>query len=608
MHECDAILVDLDTNRKQIEKFIKSVHKAEEPKSVIALCNSLEGRELQKHQNSRHAADIYLTYPMEVEVLKMMIEESLNSKSSDSSSIDHSFAINFEEKEVDSKEDELINLDESAPSDGDDLINLSEDDPTSLIDLSSDDEGAAISLSEADEDSASLDLSEADDDLSLGDSEDELSLGDSTEGDEAASAGELDLSFDGNSELEDSLQGQSEDFDMENPGELDLGAATEEEGSQVDDSPVGEMSLGGFEVEEEDDAIAPNLDEASDDDDIGELEFSIDEEEDEDKTKVISASEVNPEQEEMLDEIEFGVEGDQVEEKTQAFSQVSDDEDDDFQTKLREIDEMLKEDTSSDVTKNIPEELKAEEKEEPEAGFSIDEEDATEVAEEYQYAAEEDQSEELDDYTPLSAQGSADLVRLGETIKSLRLDREQLLKKITHLEQQQHSQSDNLLTMQAQLDEKKIENSIMKKRYSKQIEDLNVKLEMIANKKEVLEEKNKQMESQFLKLRKEKSFDVNRIRSRERELEDKLELLRKDTEVQIRNRDQKILELKRRIDTLEFDVESAYMKEKQSVTQQTELEEKMFNVVSTLRSAIGQLEEDSAVEKRKKRIKKNLDV
>lgn len=200
-----------------------------------------------------------------------------------------------------------------------------------------------------------------------------------------------------------------------------------------------------------------------------------------------------------------------------------------------------------------------------------------------------------------------ELMRLGETIKSLRADREGLLDRITELEQSHGREKRDFLNIQAELDEKKIEVEILKKRYSKEIEDIKFRLDLATDKKDVLSAKNKQYEHEFEKLRREKKVDVNRVRARERELEEKLELLKRDTEVQIRNRDHKILELKRRIDTLEFDIENAHLRERKKTNDNDLLEDRMDKVIKTLRTVIGQLEDDST-DDRHKLIKKNLDV
>ncbi|MEE2670149.1 MAG: hypothetical protein VYA54_00460, partial [Bdellovibrionota bacterium] len=174
-----------------------------------------------------------------------------------------------------------------------------------------------------------------------------------------------------------------------------------------------------------------------------------------------------------------------------------------------------------------------------------------------------------------------ELMRLGETIKSLRADREGLLDRITELEESHGREKRDFLNIQAELDEKKIEVEILKKRYSKEIEDIKFRLDLATDKKDVLSAKNKQYENEFEKLRREKKVDVNRVRARERELEEKLELLKRDTEVQIRNRDHKILELKRRIDTLEFDIENAHLRERKKSNDNDMLEDRMDKVIKT---------------------------
>ena len=182
------------------------------------------------------------------------------------------------------------------------------------------------------------------------------------------------------------------------------------------------------------------------------------------------------------------------------------------------------------------------------------------------------------------------------------------MNRIQELENQKSNEKKDFLSLRAELDEKKIEIAIVKKRFSKQIEDLNVKLDMVESRKDVLFEQNKKYEEEFDKIRRENKTDLNKVRHRERELEERLELLRNDADIQIQNRDHKILELKRRIDTLEFDIENAQIKERKSVDDQQVLEDKMSKVIQTLRSAIGDLEDDGTMSLRDRLIKKNLDV
>ncbi|MCO4752859.1 MAG: hypothetical protein KC478_00185 [Bacteriovoracaceae bacterium] len=198
--------------------------------------------------------------------------------------------------------------------------------------------------------------------------------------------------------------------------------------------------------------------------------------------------------------------------------------------------------------------------------------------------------------------------RLGETIKHLRQDRQALLDKVAQLEDKISNDKSDFSTLQAELEEKRIEISLINKRRVKQLDELRYRVELADEKKSILEEKNKRLEQENEKLRKKTSVDLNKIKNRERELENKLELLKADTELQIRNRDFKILELKRKIDTLEFDMESIQVKEKKTVDNKYAMEERMERVINTLRRAIGELEEDEAPLRDIKNLKKSLDV
>ena len=160
----------------------------------------------------------------------------------------------------------------------------------------------------------------------------------------------------------------------------------------------------------------------------------------------------------------------------------------------------------------------------------------------------------------------------------------------------------------AQLDEKRIELEVSRKRASKQAEEMRYRAELSEDKARALEEKLKRLELENEKLRGKANIDVGRVRARERELENKLELLKADTETQIRNRDMKILELKRKIDTLEFDMESIQLKERKTVDNNYAMEERMDRVINTLRRAIGELESEDAPIRNLEALKKNLDV
>lgn len=208
----------------------------------------------------------------------------------------------------------------------------------------------------------------------------------------------------------------------------------------------------------------------------------------------------------------------------------------------------------------------------------------------------------------VNSYNTEELARLGEVIKNLREDREQLIGRIFDLENEKNNEKNEFISLKAEIDERKIELKLTRKRYEKKLEDLSYHLDISEQKRAMLEEKNKKLELEVNKLAQKNNIDLNRIRSRETELENKLELLREDSESQIKNRDLKILELKRRIDTLEFDIESMHAKERKVIDSNGELEDKMEKVIRTLRHAIGELEDNDSTINHLEKVKKSLDI
>jgi hypothetical protein len=203
---------------------------------------------------------------------------------------------------------------------------------------------------------------------------------------------------------------------------------------------------------------------------------------------------------------------------------------------------------------------------------------------------------------------SAEMERMQATLSNLRTDREELLSKIDKLEEDKLSQNRNVLNLRAELDEKKIELSIIRKKLNDEINELKDRLKVYDEKKLIIEEKNKILMSEMEKVAQKNKIDLKRVQMRERELEQRLELLKADSETQIRHRDLKILELKRKIDSMEFDMESITVQEKRSVESRFELEDKLDKAIKTLRSAISTLEEESDKTSAIEALKKNIDM
>jgi hypothetical protein len=279
--------------------------------------------------------------------------------------------------------------------------------------------------------------------------------------------------------------------------------------------------------------------------------------------------------------------------------------------KMREIDEMMQK-SESVSEKSEPVQFSTEE--EPAIEDIINEEKDTYIPEPTVVQAVES-TESLDSVDPvtenISVEMQADLDQLSKlsaVINELREEREALSRRIIELESNKQFEKSDTLTLRAELDEKKIEVMILKKRYEKQIDELRQQVETAIQRKSLVEEKNKQFEKEVLTLNQRLKVEFKKVQMRERELEDQLEMLRADADVQIRNRDNKILELKRKIDHLEFDLENLTYKEKSTILNKVELEEKMSNVINTLRSAIGSLENEDISIKTVEKLKKNLDI
>lgn len=210
--------------------------------------------------------------------------------------------------------------------------------------------------------------------------------------------------------------------------------------------------------------------------------------------------------------------------------------------------------------------------------------------------------------TEISGAFSVEMERLQATISNLRQDREELLSKIQKLEEDKMLFSRQNLSLRAELDEKKIELTIVRKKLNEDLIDLRDRLRIQDEKKLIQEEKIKQMKYELDKVDQKNKLDLRKVQMREKELEQKLELLKADSETQIRNRDLKILELKRKIDTMEFDMESISSQEKRSVESRFELEDKLDKAIKTLRSAISVLEEETDKASALEALKKNIEM
>lgn len=445
-------------------------------------------------------------------------------------------------------------------------------------------------------------LSDDDGSLSLGEGEDILTLGDEEPGNDF---GDLSLSDSPSDELSLSEETPLSDVKIEAPEasddlslsldageELALSEDLEFGISEAADSDYGDINLDGSAEGEKE---APKT-EASSHEESG--VFSMDD-----------VSEISDEVREKLKEIDAIMDGSsKIDIKNPEFGlpkeEPSADEELSFETDEEPKEEAIEPD------QNINESLVSDEVNVDELNFSSEDDEEEEpvvVEAPKKKKKKEKPAEENQSIRELSGAYSGELERLQATISNLRADRDELLQKIQTFEDNEIIQKRNTLSLRAELDEKKIELSIIRRKLNEEISELKDQVRLLDEKKLISDEKIKVLQQEVEKSAHRNRLDVKRVQMRERELEQKLELLKADAETQIRNRDLKILELKRKIDGMEFDMESISTQEKKSVESRFELEDKLDKAIKTLRSAITVLE-DEGRSVAAETLKKNIDV
>ncbi|MBT3982683.1 MAG: hypothetical protein HOE90_15095 [Bacteriovoracaceae bacterium] len=185
-----------------------------------------------------------------------------------------------------------------------------------------------------------------------------------------------------------------------------------------------------------------------------------------------------------------------------------------------------------------------------------------------------------------------ELVKLQATIQGVREDRQNLLDQIETLKTQNQELKQDLITIGAEVEDKKIELTVVKKRFQKDIETIKYNFDLSLEKKNIAEEKTKKFQGEFERLNKKVRVDFQKIQAREKQLENQLELLKVDSVSQLQSRDNKILDLKRNIDSLEFDLDNIAFEESKVKNHQYALEDKLERVMKTLRMAINMLDDE----------------
>lgn len=648
--------------KDKTQVFAKTIRERAPSAKILYILSIMEAQDLKAHQKSEVGGDAYLESEIEGTILEGMLESLFPEKSPCESRLSEDTSEReslkrMKEHPISQKMDELFarELNTQAKKS---RLQSTED----FIEIKEESENGE-SMSDKDQELTLEDLGE----LELGDSPEvseptesgelefsldeglELDLVVSSSGEEADKEEEFSLAED---ELEIPALSLNEDVlsldDGDNSSFQNLGDLELSDGPlpETPDEEIPELSLSGdvdFEVLSLDSNDASGLEisfakeESGDEEEIS-SDMSLQENLD-DLDNIDSLDDLD-----SLENLDFG--SDESDIQLDLGGELSDD----AREKLKEIDAIMTLDASQvniNVGLEIPHSLDSEEEEEEVAesiqlneedlneplvsddlnldNFDFSSEDLEEIAEapfmaeekprrkrkEPKVAHESGEDQERDysqDFKEISGAYSGEMERTQATISNLRIDREELLKRIQHLEEDKLFQNRQTLSMRAELDEKKIELSIVRKKLNEEINELKDRLKFQDERRLILEEKTRILTQELDKAGQRNKIDVKKVQMREKELEQKLELLKSDAESQIRNRDLKILELKRKIDAMEFDMDSISQQEKKSVESRFELEDKLDKAIKTLRTAISVLEDDSDRGSALEALKKNIDM
>ena len=593
------IILDFDSNKKECEKLLKNIHEFEDAHSVV-VSSEMKIKNFKKHQKSKYGADGYLRKPLsQIDLTQVYDDFCLSIESNNSEGdIEHTGDVEFSstntKEEID--EESSSTLDEGI----DETPDIIEDDSTELENVN---------------EHIEFESSELDFDL---DSSTEQNIGETMSNDEPNDKDSsidtdpgLDLETDSSLDIDTSIDLESS-FDEESLNiDDDVNVSTDTSIDKNINLNLGEEADAGMDLNLGEEADAPIEEEASsvlefdgvEMSEIGEKDISEVKEIDVEVDELQAALDVSSESNEEFEGIEMSdiagkdiSEVKEIEVEVDELKEVLETTSSDAVTQDAEMlsPTMMTEDETGDMDISIL----SEEEDSLEDNMSSSEEHIIDDLpednnQEEQIVAESSEQVVIGQERVLPAQINEDeLVRLQATIRHLREERESLLKQNEELESDQQRLSQQNLGHISEIDDLKIELSIQKKRFDKEVDFLKEKLLMSEEKKSVYEEKIKRSRKEIDLLGQKVRVDLNKIKERETELESQLELQTMDYESQIVTRDKKLLELKRKIDSLEFNMENASIKEQQSRDNQLKVEERLRAVMKTLRGSLEMIEDD----------------
>ena len=546
-------------------------------------------------------------------------------------------------------QDELLEFENEELTDDGELSFSTEPEAEEVAEERSDDGGLDFNLGAIDDDDMDLEgnstLEPAGDTPAKKDEGFELA-GDTTEG----------MDIESHDVSEDNIDNGQDLLEIEEDEDFDLGDDAVLSAENGDDTSEDVLELGAEDIDDSEDVESSEEDEellfANDSEeeiqsefDSEELGFANDDDEEIEKTQAINLGEMK----EMTGSVTTGIEDDleeEFEEDSLDMSGEELEEDSDYEVEEHLLDALDKdEDEYEDendfeestnptvvMTEEVTKELEAmidhesathEFRPEQDESTTLLEEDLLEedeIEEQYEGTLQTNTVDVLKSPRPsddTASEGTlnissdnvrvppslseGDAVRLQATIRQLREEREDLLKEIQNFKKENKLVEQDNLGLKAELDEAKIEISILKKRHGSEMDEMKYRLRLTDEKKLYSEEKARKLQKEFDRLQGKVRIDFNHIKQREKELESQLELVKMDSESQVQSRDKKILELKRKIDQLEFNMENVVIREQKSRDDKMKLEERLERIMKTLRGSIEVLEDDISFDSETKR-------
>ena len=172
----------------------------------------------------------------------------------------------------------------------------------------------------------------------------------------------------------------------------------------------------------------------------------------------------------------------------------------------------------------------------------------------------------------------------------LRQKIQNLEKRTDQLEMEAHYWQKKVEEMRQESEEISLNAKLLENNFYKEREEAKQKVQILEEKQRYWEQKYHEQKLKTGELSSKQHMDHKSIKRREEELEERLSLLQSDSGLQIQSREKKIMEYKRKLDLMDFDLQESILREREMKERIKDLERKLENSVSTLRTLFHDLE------------------